>query len=294
MNSLIWRATGWYQIWACLLGLIIAFLTLLPIEIQRRAIDDAIGKRDIDLLVFLCLAFAGSVLAVQLGKFTLNSVQVWIGESLTRQLRKKVLLKTEGNETQKNAETVSLLVSEIEKFGEFAGEGPSQVFVDLGLLAGTTIYMFYVEPFIALFAFGLMLPQVIFTPLIQARLNRLMKKQVLLKRMLGNNVVNGKQERARLFTSRLFANKTIFAYLKFAMKAILNLLGALAPITILIVGGYLVINGQTTIGVLVAFLSGFSKISEPATGMITFYRNWAQANVQYDLIRTWLSRQHKG
>ncbi len=46
------------------------------------------------------------------------------------------------------------------------------------------------------------------------------------------------------------------------------------------------IIGQTSVGIVVAFLSGFERFGEPIRDML-FYREMEQSRVEYDLIRDW-------
>ena len=55
-------------------------------------------------------------------------------------------------------------------------------------------------------------------------------------------------------------------------------------------GGYLVMQGQTQVGVIVAFISGFEKISAPVRELVSFYRVAEQARVQHDMIAKWMAR----
>ena len=77
--------------------------------------------------------------------------------------------------------------------------------------------------------------------------------------------------------------KRIFA-LKYIAKFVNNLVGHLGPIAVLGFGGSMVIAGETQLGVLVAFVSGFEKIMDPARQLLDFYRRAAQMRVQYRLI----------
>jgi ABC-type bacteriocin/lantibiotic exporter with double-glycine peptidase domain len=72
------------------------------------------------------------------------------------------------------------------------------------------------------------------------------------------------------------------------MKAVLNTLNLLAPLAVLGWGGYLVIEGKTSIGVLVAFLSGFDRLAAPVRELLTFYRTAMQAAVQHASIARWM------
>jgi ABC-type bacteriocin/lantibiotic exporter with double-glycine peptidase domain len=67
---------------------------------------------------------------------------------------------------------------------------------------------------------------------------------------------------------------------KFASKLLNNFMNHLAPL----VGGYLVINGGTTIGTVVAFISGFERMADPSRQLLAYYRLAAETQVQYRLI----------
>ena len=62
----------------------------------------------------------------------------------------------------------------------------------------------------------------------------------------------------------------------------------MGPLVVLIVGGYLVIQGQTTIGTVVAFVSEFHRISGPLRDLLNFYREYEQAKVQLQMIVKWV------
>jgi ABC-type bacteriocin/lantibiotic exporter with double-glycine peptidase domain len=73
--------------------------------------------------------------------------------------------------------------------------------------------------------------------------------------------------------------------LKASMKAFLKLSDNAAIFVVLGVGGLMVISGETTLGVIVAFLSGFKRVQEPWDALVEFYRNFADAHIKYGLIR---------
>ncbi len=62
----------------------------------------------------------------------------------------------------------------------------------------------------------------------------------------------------------------------------------MGTLVVLIVGGYLVIQGKATIGVVVAFVSGFERISGPLHDLLNFYREYEQAKVQLKMIVKWV------
>ena len=62
----------------------------------------------------------------------------------------------------------------------------------------------------------------------------------------------------------------------------------LAMSVVLVIGGIMVIQGQTEIGIVVAFISGFSKLSDPIRELITYYRDAAQPAVKHQMIADWM------
>jgi ABC-type bacteriocin/lantibiotic exporter with double-glycine peptidase domain len=78
----------------------------------------------------------------------------------------------------------------------------------------------------------------------------------------------------------------IWIYLrKFSLTALGNLLDALGPLIVLMVGGYLVIQGKTQVGTLVVFISGLARIADPWDQLINFYRSVSGTAMMYDMIR---------
>jgi ABC-type bacteriocin/lantibiotic exporter with double-glycine peptidase domain len=59
----------------------------------------------------------------------------------------------------------------------------------------------------------------------------------------------------------------------------------MGSIIVLMVGGYLVIQGQTEVSTLVVFISGLAKIADPWDQLINVYRSVSNTAVMYDIIR---------
>ena len=175
------------------------------------------------------------------------------------------------------------------------------------LLFGVIGYMAFVQPQIALISLALLVPQIILAPTMQRRLNKLVALRLTLLRDLGDKITNSDADlesdmaaeaggeaqpddeaRVIVLSHEVYANRIRFMFWKLMMKSLLNLLNALAPVSVLIWGGWLAINGETTVGVLVAFLAGFEKLSGPIRGLISFYRTAAQAEVQHCMIAKWM------
>lgn len=292
-NSLagfVWRMTGRQQIWLCLLAIGTALLGLAPVDLQRRIIDGPVSDGDIRGLVLLALLYLGVVLLHRLLRFFQLLWQSWLSESTILYVRSHLigLYGSRDPEDRHPGEAVSIINAEVNHLGGFAGQAPSQAVANSALLVGMLSYMLWMSPEIAGLSAALVLPQVLLMPVIQQRLNRLVNKRILMLRALGEDISNDPAQAANGRLTAIYHNRMAFEFWKNLMKAILNTLNLLAPLAVLGWGGYLVIQGQTTVGVLVAFLSGFDRLAAPVRELLTFYRNAQQAAVQHDQIARWM------
>lgn len=287
----VWRMSGWHQAGVALLAVTVSALGLAPIELQRRIIDDAISEGDATLLVTLAVIYLGVAVAQQALKLALRMAQGWLAESAVRYTRGHLmsLLGARGS-VDGAGERVAVLTSETDQLGGFVGEGPSGAAANLATLAGVLAYTFWVEPSIALIGVALLVPQVAVAPLLQRKVNRLTARRLELLRAFGRRVsdldMSGPEEIGALYRNRMRIHLW-----KAAMKAVLNLANHLAPLGILLGGGLMVIQGETTLGVLVAFTSGFERMAGPARELIGFYRKAQQAGVQHCMIAKWMSER---
>lgn len=292
----MWRMTGWHQLGTCLIAVVVAALNLAPIELQRRIVNEVVDTQNIPLLLQFGMAYLGVILLHQLCKFVLRLYQVWLTESTNINTRRHLLGLYGDQVTQDDdgeGRVVSIVGSEVEKLGGFVGEGLSQACANLALLLGVLVYMFLVAPTIALFALAFMVPQVVLSPLMQRHLNTLVETRVGYLRELADHISDpdaSVQETAPRLLDQIMANRIKFNILKFTLKAALNLMNALGPLAVLLYGGYLVMMGQTQVGVVVAFISGFERISGPVRELVGFYRVAEQARVQHDMIAKWMGK----
>lgn len=289
--------TRWHQVWACLIAVVVALLNLAPIELQRRIVNEVVETQNVPLLLRFGMFYLGVILIHQAVKFGLNSYQVWMTESTNLYTRRHLLglyrKSIDDVEDENSGRVVSIVGAEVDKLGGFVGEGLSQSASNVALLLGVLTYMAVVEPSIALFAVGFMIPQIILTPLMQRYLNKLVERHVGYMREMGDDVsdMNADTDPGELaILKKIFSNRLRFNMLKFLLKAALNLLNSFGPLAVLLYGGYLVMQGETQVGVIVAFISGFDRISGPVRELVGFYRVYAQANVQHDMIAKWITK----
>ena len=83
-------AVSWqHQIALVALTVITFLLEIVPLEIQRRVINNLVKERPFQLVIVLCAAYAGTILIQGATKLGLNVYRGWVGENATRDLRRQ-------------------------------------------------------------------------------------------------------------------------------------------------------------------------------------------------------------
>jgi ABC-type bacteriocin/lantibiotic exporter with double-glycine peptidase domain len=287
--------SGRHQIGLCGMALLIAVLSTIPLELQRQIVNRGISDADVRILVTLGGVYLIVILGQNALKFGLRLYQGWISESAIRNSREHLSRVQEGRHATAGEDpggrAVSIIGAEIEHVGGFVGEGLSEAVVQAATLVFIIGYLAFVEPLIMGVGLVLLVPQVLIAVRVQHAINPLVATRVDLLRRLDARVASigdlvGGRDHEEI--GGIYDNRMRFYLLKFAGKTAMNLLNALAPLGALLIGGYLVIQGATTIGTVVAFMSGFERLSDPMRQLTVFYRSASQANVHHRKIAEWI------
>lgn len=301
LYAFIWRSSRRQQLWLVLLTLLVAPMSMIPLELQRRIVDDAIRKGDLQYMLLLCGGYL-AVLLVQGGlKYLLNVYRGNLVEKIALELRGHIfgvlvdqpLKRQERAARVDKGAVVSMTSSEVEEVAGFVGDAISFPLLQAGTAFGTLGYLFWVQPEIAAFAAALFIPQLVIVPMGQRRINRWAAIHARLLRKLGTAVVSSEKSTLTLkHLERRFAKLSLGALttrvliyrVKFFLTFLGNFVDALGPLIVLSVGGWLVLVGSAEVGTLVVFISGFQKVSEPWDQLLTFYRTTSNAQTKYRLI----------
>ncbi|MBI3452707.1 MAG: ABC transporter ATP-binding protein [Rhodospirillales bacterium] len=301
----IWHVSRRGQIVLSILSLVIIPLATVPLELQRRIVDDAIGGGSLNLLLALGVAYLLAMIAQGGLKYAVNVYRGKVGECVIRDLREMVYRCTffvAGDKGKKGAKppadadkgtVVAMVSAEVEGLGGFVGEGISFPLLQGGTMAAILGYMIWIEPLIAALGIALYLPQIVLVPWLQGIINRHSKKRAELVREMGDFIL----EKGALapFDSPLpkpydgliggvYGLRIKIYKVKNFLKFLNNFLTRMGPLGVLLVGGWLVIEGHTQLGTIVAFISGLEKIGEPSRELLGFYRRVSDARVKYNLL----------
>ncbi len=300
--SFILKTSLGQQILVSFLSVGVFLLTLVPLELQRRIVNDVVENQNIDLLILFSGLYLAGVLTHGGLKYFMNVVRGRISETAIRILRGHII-ETSGNTgdrnaTEKNGDegtVVSAVSAEVEPLGGFIGESISGPLLQGGILVSVLGYMFWVNPVLAVVGLGLFLPQLFFVPPIQMIINNRAKERIETLRDLSDIIVEEPEDGQATQTKETNGYKSLIDQIyklrmkifhwKYLMKFLINLLEQLATIGIVSIGGWLVIQGETEIGTIIAFVSGIQRIGQPWRALISHFRQVTDARIKYDLIR---------
>lgn len=300
LYTYIWTESRSRQVWICVLTMVLAPLMMVPLELQRRIVNEALQQKNIALLAMLGGVYFGIVCLQGAIKFILNMLKGMAVEGIARDIRFRVLERVRGADGSGDGTgadlspgtVVSMLADEAEDVSGFGGDA-----FGLPLLTGGTIvyvvgYLLWVQPAIAALALALYLPQALIVPITQSSINRLARIRIINVRHLGHiaagitDPVIAVRMTGASIIHRIYGLRIGIYLRKYALAALGNFLDSLGAIAVLTVGGYLVIRGETQVGTLLVFISGLNKIADPWDEFVNFYRSVSNTAVAYEMIRS--------
>jgi ABC-type multidrug transport system fused ATPase/permease subunit len=284
--------SGAHQLMLVALTISIFLIEIVPLELQRRIVNDLVKNRPYRWVIILCAVYAGVVLVQGGTKLVLNVYRGWVGERAIRDLRRQVHAVIEAPTTSSPAAeaqgiAVSMIVAEVEPIGGFVGESVSEPLLQGGILLSVLAYLIHVDPWMALGAFALFVPQFLFVPLMQAAVNRRAGARIRVLRQLGIGVIdqtNGRFRADEQRIDRVFALDMGIFRLKFTMNFLMNLCSHLQIISALLIGGWWVYTDRLEIGGVVAFISGISRLNDPWGDLVNYFRDLTVTQVKYRLL----------
>ncbi len=281
-------------------------LAPIPLELQRRMLDDAIANSDTDLLLKLAMYYLLALLVAAGLKLIVKILRERISARIVYNLRNSVYYyiytvlppsklkkQTESDDMVDEGAVVSMLSSEVEKLGGFSGSAISGPLLQIGTLISILCYMFWVEPLVATIALGLYSPQFFIVPWFQARLNRLAANKAVKVRELSAFIVENAEDDLMgkappqgflSVTDQILALRIKFLTIKNVMKSINNVLIALGPFGVIAYGGWLVIQGEIEVGVILAFVSGLERLGGPIRELTASYSQITEASMRYRIL----------
>jgi ABC-type multidrug transport system fused ATPase/permease subunit len=304
LTSWVWTSN--LKLQGILLAVIVVTVgaRVLPLEMQKKIINQAIGMQKVDLLLIYCGYYLAAVVAASGLKLVINTLQTYIGQQSLADLRKKLYahiltLPMPFFRKASPGMVVQSLVGEVANTGEFVGQAIAVPVTNVLTLLAFATYLFYLNPLMAGISMALYPVAIIVIPFLQKRSNAANKERVdtgrKLSTMIGETIsgihevhsnasFNLENRRFGAYVDKLSQVRVVWNLYKYAIKVSNNFFQSLGPFVLFLVGGYLAINGRFDLGALVAFLSANEKLYDPWKELMDFYQVWQDATVSYGRI----------
>lgn len=287
------QKSGRHQAALALLSVAVFALSVVPLELQRRIVNDAIGSGAVRTIFLLALAYAGVAILEQALKLVLNVYRAWVSETAVRALRRTLHVQRgdvvpEAQSSDTTGIEIAMIVEEAQPIGGFVGISISEPLLQGGILASVIGYMIYLEPWMAALCPLFFLPQLVFVPLMQWAINRRAEARIRTMREVSSGIAGAvvdeldvpseSQRIDRVFT----LNMGIYKF-KYTMNLAMNLMYYFSVAAALGVGGWFAVEGRIEVGTVVAIVSGLGKLNDPWGDLVNWGRELSVVGVKYRL-----------
>lgn len=314
--TFIWKHSKQQQLALLALTLLTFPFLYVSLELPKRIINDAIGASgstlevfgyeltQVEYLMILCFGFLLAVLANGLMKMRLNTMKGIVAERLLRRFRYQLLSRMMRfpkpyfrNTSQ--GELVAMVTSEAEPMGGLMGDAVAQPVFQAGQMLTILTFLFLQSIWFGLAAIALIPLQAYLIPMLQRQINVLNIERVREVRQFSTEIgetaagmsdlrINGGvRYRKAQFTNRLgrlFEIRFKIYNKKFFMKFLNNFITQLTPFFFYAVGGYLAIQGEITVGALVAALAAYKDLSGPWKELLTYYNQVQDMSLRWEIV----------
>jgi len=293
-----------FQFVLLLVILVSLFFRIYPLEMQRKIINVAINLKMLDKLYLYCALYMGAVLIAGLLKYLIYTMQAVLGQKILIGMRKEIFqhilqLPLPFFHRTQAGMIISSVTAELNAIAQFLGNAVAVPIAAALTFATFLGFMIYLNPTLGLLSMIIYPFELIIIPLLQRLYNRYNRKRVLTNRQitsLVNESVTGIHEvqgnasfllennKLKRLIKRLYKVTVKLSVIKYGIKFSNNLFQSIGPFLLFLVGGYLAIHGEFTIGALVAFLSAYEKVYDPWKEVIEYYQTYQDAQVRYKQI----------
>ncbi len=288
---------GWKMIAALILTLAESGLTLMAPYLTKIAIDDYIIPGNLDGLTNLSILIGLAYICIFFVSSGQRYLLSWVGQQVLAKLRSDLFrhlqrLHLGYHEKHITGVTVSRVINDVAEINELLSQGIITLIGDVVVLIGIIVIMLTMSPKLALFTF-IVLPLMFLATWIFSRQARSAFRETRSKvaAVVGDLAEDINGIRAIQAFSREKASQERFeqvnrenrnAYinamsLSYIFLPAIEFLGMLATVIVLWLGGYLVLENEVTLGVMVAFLNYVSRFFQPIQELSRMYTTFQSA-----------------
>jgi len=290
------------QILLLLIIVVMVVARVIPLEMQKRVVNEAIKLQRIDLLLNYCGIYLGAVVFFSLLKYLTNIIQTLITQRTTARMRKALYhhiltLPLNFFRNTQPGTVVNALTTELTVPGNFVGMAVASPVTNVLTLLAFAVYLFFLNPLLAAVSLSIYPIVVFLIPLLQRGVNKANKKRVDAARTFaariaesisgiheihGNGAYRIENRKYDSLVDRLLKIRIVWSLYRFAVKTANGFFTGLGPFLVFLLGGYLTIKGQLELGALVAFLSAQERLFDPWKDLIEFYQVYQDGKINYE------------
>ncbi|MFT7594741.1 MAG: ABC-type bacteriocin/lantibiotic exporter with double-glycine peptidase domain [Paracoccaceae bacterium] len=294
LYAAIWRVSGRRQIVLIVLSVAIAALAAAPLKFQKEIVnlltEGDLGVRQ--LYVLGAGMMAVTVVSLLL-KWLMGYLSGILGEDVIRIIRKRLL--DGAAEQRQNGGAVPLgtlntaISAEAEELGKFAGGALSEPVMQIGTLISVIGFIAATQPGLGGIALAMILPQIVLVLLSQRKVNTFVAQRVQVLRSATNKVtpdmVDAAVQSVLADFDEIYETRRKMFVWKLSIKFLLSAINGAGTVAVLMLGGWLVLQGRTDVGTVVAAMMGLGRIQGPTAFLIAFYRQVSANRVKYELLQ---------
>ncbi|EEE36833.1 ABC transporter, permease protein [Rhodobacteraceae bacterium KLH11] len=293
LYSAIWRASAGRQVILILLSLAVAALAAVPLEFQRDIINHLTSDNiAVDHLLLLGAGMLGVILLSLALKWVLGYRAGTLGEDIIRLIRGRLLVRAidvkEEGQSLRSGTMTTAISAEAEELGKFAGGAFSDPVVQIGTLISVIGYISSTQPGLGLIAVSMIVPQIVIVLASQRKVNLFVAERVrILRRATDRLTPEDIEATARVIEAEfdeIFETRRKMFIWKLSAKFLLSVINGAGTVGVLMLGGWLVLQGKTDVGTVVAAISGLGRIQGPTAFLIAFYRQVSANRIKYELM----------
>ncbi len=264
--------------------LIIATLCSMVIPLlSKQAIDKFIQTKDVHGLVRISILFAITALVLFIAKIIQIYTTNLAGQRIMKDLRHDLFAHMENLAVsffskEPSGKIITRITNDVENMNQLLSSGIVALFGDIALIVFAVIFMFYINPKLALIVIFPMPFAILSAIFLGEKMERLYEKvrdfvvkiNIEMQETLSGIVLVqtfGAEKRQRV-KFRKIAEGYRDTFHKAQMESIvlrqsINILSYISVSLIIIFGGIMAVNGKATIGTIVAFLSYLNSLYGP-------------------------------
>jgi ATP-binding cassette subfamily C protein len=291
------------------IGIILFFastaISLLPPYITKEIIDRVlIPMSNINLLVYFTVLLVVLQLVEAVISIVRRYIMAVISNKVTLDMRNSLYenlmaLSLDFYDRSMTGDIVARIFDYVRQINVFLTEGFPNLLINILTLAGTLIVVFALNVKLALISL-LSIPIVVFGSWAYRRRAHFIFMRVwratsnfmsyvtsvissiTLVKILGRE--NVELERFRRYAWEIYDAHVNLAKLNLTFSEAINYIVSLSQVIVMFVGGFMVVNGETTIGTITAVLSYLSRVYGSIQFLGTFSSQYVQADTAYEKI----------